>query len=172
MAIVFSMEISFLNEEYSLREVQKILKNNLIDKGRIKFHTPDSTFVTKNGRDPRQIGIIPKNIGIAVSFDPPGEQIIPTEEESLYIIETMYKSVKDLPHYKMALAGWEISYLDNLFEYDENGNKKSITEIEGLVVCNELLKNCTQDLNNWAKFDEEHSWIPYSSIDEFCLMPE
>ena len=84
----------------------------------------------------------------------------------------MYKSVKDLPHYKMALAGWEISYLDNLFEYDENGNKKSITEIEGLVVCNELLKNCTQDLNNWAKFDEEHSWIPYSSIDEFCLMPE
>ena len=171
MAIVFSMEVSFLDETYNLEEVQNIFETKLKTKGRISFHIPDCTFISSKGKDPRQVGIIPKKIGVAVSFDHPGDQIIPNEEEGKYLIETMYESIRDLPAYQMAMVGWELGYLDHFFSYNEQGHKKSLATVQGLVVSKHLVEKYAEDKAEWKHFDKNHDWIPYSSIDEFDLCP-
>lgn len=165
MAIVFSLEICFLNNTYNRETIVRHFSKRLMPKGNVSFHPVKETFVSANGPNPSQLSVIPKNIGIAVSYDTDGEELKLSRDEAEYLVKTLYYSLKSLPSYQIAAVGWEIYDLGPLLK-----NPQELEDFEGIVVANTLLENLNINENKWEEFDSSHKWIPYKSIDNFQLI--
>ncbi len=162
MAISFSLEISFLDVEFEFNVFSEQLAASIKPFKKIGFHPLKNTFVTVDGPYSGQLSVTPKNVGMGVSFDEGGCKHDIDDEEALVLSLHMYEFIKGLPYYQLALIGWELGFLSNYLEFDNENRIIGIAEVEGLVVTNELLKN-VKDKSAWIDFDESHKWIPCES---------
>ena len=163
MAIVFDLQIEFLDTEFELKAFSKQLQKRITPFGEIGFHPLGNTFVTASGPYRGQLSVTPKNVGFGVSLDQ-GDGCLHQldDDECLKLSLHMYDFIRDLPYYQLALVGWEIGFLRNFLCMGGNGNVLAVDEIEGLVVANSLLEKVSNK-KPWVRFDKDHKWIPLRS---------
>lgn len=162
MAICFDMQIGFLDEVIDIHEFSSLLDERVTPYKNIHFHPLDNMFSSLQADDQKQLNIIPKNVGLAVSSDDGGFMHKVDDAECFNLSLHMYEFIKGLPKYQIALVGWEIGKLYDYLIYNELGKIADIEPTEGLVISNELF-SLIDKKSDWIAFDSNHMWIPCES---------
>jgi len=162
MAICFDMQISFLDEVIDIHEFSSLLDERVTPYKNIHFHPLDDIFTSLDASEQKQLNVIPKNVGLAVSSDEGGFMHKVDDKECHNLSLHMYDFIKGLPKYQIALVGWEIGKLYDYLVYNTQGRIVDIKPTEGLVISNELF-SLINNTNDWVEFDSNHMWIPCES---------
>jgi hypothetical protein len=164
MAIIFALTVELERPEEALEFAQWLRLQDttvVIDEYKIKMHPLDLTPMTFTGHTYHHVNVIPACVSYGLAWERHQSGLRLSSSQLSRLGQGLYQLIRDAPHYRMAIAGWETDRflaLDELSTDYAEDIKDGL--LEGLVV-SETLSQQLPKSSHWVPFDKSHLWIPY-----------
>ncbi len=165
MAVVFELVVDFREDEKAAQAYSDWLVGQpnytTAAAKRIELHRPLLQRTKQWGIDNFYVSLIPVGVGHGVALDVQKPKISLGKEEFVELGLKLYDRVRGVPHYQLAMVGWDVDNWLSLEELKADWTKEiSEGSLKGLVVSKTVLPELPTS-EHFAPFDNDHDWIPY-----------
>lgn len=161
MAIAFELQVTFGEPsagqpffDYVNARLEPVTIRDKV----IGIHPAYGSFANPERHPIHYVSIVPKGVGMGVSFDRDEDRVRLNGDELLELSLYLYDCLRGAPQYEGAVAGWEVTGIDPVKDALEGSS------FEGQVVPSALADRLGDE---WKAFDDTHIWVPLTEMDAF-----
>lgn len=166
MAIVFELVADFAGDKESAESCRRWLESRIrpveIDDFTINIHRPLLAGYPYANPTRFEVSVVPANVGCAVALDETDDRIPLTDKQLSDLGVHLYDLLRGAPGYQLAMVGWDVDFLLDVDELNEDWASEIGDGSFGGLVANKSLLHQLPKSEYFVDFDDEHVWIPYT----------